>query len=188
MTHAKEVLEFWLEEIGPAGWYAADNAVDAQIRERFSTLVEQAVAGELDGWAESPSGALGLLILLDQFTRNLHRGEADAFAGDPRARDIARTAIGKNDDLQTAEPGRQFFYLPFEHSESLADQDWSVTLFKTRMETLTDELMWHAEQHREMIVRFGRFPFRNAALGRESTAEEATFMENGGYAPGLKPK
>ena len=186
MSESQTVLDFWLNEIGFAGWYVASDDVDEQIRQRFGDLTKRAIAGELDEWTATPDGTLALLVLLDQFPRNLHRGSAEAFAGDARACEIARLAVGRNDDLKTPEPGRQFFYLPFEHSESLADQDWSVALFKTRMTTLTDETMWHVEQHREMIRRFGRFPFRNAALGRTPTPEETAFVDNGGYAPGLK--
>lgn len=185
MSDRQAVLDFWLSEIGPEGWYVASDDVDEQIRTRFGGLVAQAVAGKLDGWTETADGTLALLILIDQFSRNLHRGKAEAFAGDARARHIARAAVAKNDDLKLPEPGRQFFYLPFEHSESLADQDWSVALFKARM-SVGDEMMWHIEQHREMIRRFGRFPFRNEALGRVSTAEEAAFMTDGGYMPGTK--
>jgi len=188
MKQPETVLDFWLKQVGPDGWYVASDAVDDQIRDRFGPLVTRAIAGELDGWTASPAGTLALLILLDQFPRNLHRGSADAFAGDMHARKVARRAICGNDDLQIEEPGRQFFYLPFEHSESLADQDWSVALFKARMTTLSEESMWHVEQHREMIVKFGRFPFRNAALDRQSTPEEVAFLEGGGYVPGLKAK
>lgn len=186
VSESRAVLEFWLDEIGPAGWYVTSEDIDRQIRERFGDLTKQAVSGALDAWAETAEGTLALLVLLDQFSRNLNRGSADAFAGDVKARDVARTAIGRNEDLSLPEPGRQFFYLPFEHSESLADQDWSVALFQTRMSSLSDETMWHVEQHREMIRRFGRFPFRNAALGREPTPEEIAFMDAGGYTPGLK--
>ncbi len=186
MRDSQAVLDFWLDDVGPQGWYVADDAVDFAIRDRFSALVGRALAGDLDNWTVSPNGTLALLILLDQFPRNLFRGDAKAFAGDPKARDIARLAVCRNTDLETAEPGRQFFYLPFEHSESLADQDWSVALFKTRMTTLTDETMWHIEQHRALIRRFSRFPFRNAALGRSPTPEEVAFLEEGGYIPGSK--
>jgi uncharacterized protein (DUF924 family) len=186
VSEIQAVLDFWLDEIGPEGWYVTSEEVDRKILDRFGALTEQAQSGDLDGWAATPTGALALLILLDQFPRNLHRGNAKAFAGDEKARGIARTAIGRNHDLSMPEPGRQFFYLPFEHSESLADQDWSLALFRTRMSTLSDETMWHVEQHREVIRRFGRFPFRNAALDRQSTADEVAFLEAGGYTPGLK--
>ena len=186
MSQIQKVLECWLNDVGPSGWYVSAEDVDNHIRVEFSTAVDQALEGALDDWCATPDGTLALLILLDQFPRNLHRGKAAAFAGDEQARNIARVAVCKNLDLEIAEPGRQFFYLPFEHSESLADQDWSVTLFKTRMTTIPDESMWHIEQHREMIRRFGRFPFRNEALDRTSTVEESAFLAEGGYRPGLK--
>ena len=126
------------------------------------------------------------MILLDQFTRNLNRGSAAAFAGDDKARALARQTIAANLDLEIDEPARQFFYVPFEHSEDMGDQNWSLALFKTRMTSLTDETMWHIEQHRETIRRFGRFPYRNDALGRKSTADERAYLEEGGYAPGKK--
>jgi len=184
MSDARSVIDFWLQEVGPTGWYVASFGVDEHIRERFGALVEQAKRGELDEWQQTADGSLALLILLDQFSRNLHRGKAEAFAADPKSRDIARAAIAKDQDLEIAEPGRQFFYLPFEHSEDLADQDLSVEMFTTRMETLSETLMYHVEQHREIIRRFGRFPFRNEALGRASTEEEVAFLAEGGYAPG----
>jgi uncharacterized protein (DUF924 family) len=183
MGDADAVLAFWLDEIGPGGWYVASDTVDEAIRQRFGTLVEDALAGGLDDWRSNPRGTLALLILLDQFTRNLYRGDAKAFAGDARARDIARDAVARNIDLEIEPPGRQFFYMPFEHSEDLADQDWSVALFTARM-TLGDEMMWHIEQHRDLIRRFGRFPYRNAALDRVSTPEEEAFLAEGGYRPG----
>ncbi len=184
MSDAHEVIDFWLQEIGPTGWYVTSFGVDEHIRERFGAMVEKAKGGEFDDWCETADGTLALLILLDQFSRNLHRGKAEAFAADPKAREIARAAIAKKQDLEIAEPGRQFFYLPFEHSEDLADQDLSVELFTDRMKGMSETMMYHVNQHREIIKRFGRFPFRNEALGRESTAEEAAFLAEGGYTPG----
>lgn len=186
MSQSPEILDFWLEQVGPEGWYVASEDVDQAIRARFGALVERALSGALDDWAETPEGALALLILLDQFTRNLNRGSGEAFAGDDKARAIARSVVARNLDLEIPEPGRQFFYLPFEHSESLADQDWSVTLFETRTPDLPENALWHAKQHRDVIRRFGRFPYRNDALGRETTAEEAKWLEEDGYRPGSK--
>lgn len=186
MSDIEAVTDFWLNDVGSSGWYVASDEVDETIRSRFGALVERAKQGELDAWRETAGGTLALLILLDQFSRNLFRGKAEAFAADAQAREIARVAISKNHDLEIAEPGRQFFYLPLEHSESLADQDWSVALFTTRMSSLPEQSMWHVEQHREIIRRFGRFPFRNEALGRASTADEAAFLSEGGYMPGQK--
>jgi len=187
MSDIQTVLDFWLKEVGPEGWFDASDEVDTKIRDRFSATVDRALSGDLDDWTETPDGTLALVILLDQFTRNLHRGSADAFAGDAKALDIARVAVCRNDDLETEEPGRRFFYLPFEHSEDLADQEWSVGLFRTRLTSLTDVTMWHIEKHREVIMQFGRFPFRNAALGRTPTPEETAFLDAGGYTPASKP-
>jgi len=117
MNDIQAVNDFWLNEVGQDGWYVASDDVDDAIRERFAPLVEQAKVGVLDDWRATPEGTLALLILLDQFTRNLNRGSAEAFAADEQAREIARIAVGKNQDLEISEPGRQFFYLPFEHSE-----------------------------------------------------------------------
>jgi len=186
MADAESVIDFWLNEVGKEGWYIADDAVDAAIRERFGEAVSQALDGKLDDWAETPKGCLALMILLDQFTRNLNRGSAEAFAGDDKACSLARQAIAANLDLEIEQPARQFFYVPFEHSEDMGDQNWSLALFKGRMKGLTEETMWHIEQHRETIRRFGRFPYRNEALGRESTPGERAYLEEGGYAPGKK--
>ena len=184
MSDVQNINDYWLYEVGRKGWYVASDAVDDAIRERFGPLVEKAKRGELDDWQKTAEGTLALLILLDQFSRNLHRGKAEAFAADAQARDIARTAIAKNQDLEIPEPERQFFYLPLEHSEDLADQDWSLALFRARMPSLPDNVMYHVDQHRELIRRFGRFPFRNEALGRTSTREETAFLAQGGYVPG----
>lgn len=179
------VCDFWLNEIGPKGWYVQKDEIDDAVRTRFSSLVDRALAGELDNWAGTANGCLALLILLDQFPRNLHRGSAKAFAGDAKARAVARRAVAENKDLDIPEPGRQFFYLPFEHAEDRAEQDWCIALFKARM-NLSDEMMMHVEKHREIIYRFGRFPYRNEALGREPTPEETAYLEEGGYTPGKK--
>lgn len=188
---AQQVLEFWLDEVGPKGWFTADDAVDEEIRRRFGDLVERALAGDLEG-APGPSAVdrqnvLALLILLDQFPRNLFRGQAKAFAGDAQALELSREAIALGLDLATPEPQRMFFYLPFEHSETLEDQNRAVSLFEERLRSWPDSVE-HAEKHRELIRKFGRFPHRNAALGRESTPEEIAHLEGGGYAPGAKPK
>ncbi|WP_208103320.1 DUF924 family protein [Rubellimicrobium sp. CFH 75288] len=175
-----DVTAFWLEEVGEARWYASDDALDAAIRDRFGSAWAEAARGRLGHWMATAPGALGYLILLDQFPRNMFRGEARAFATDGRARVAAKTAIGRGWDLRIPEPERQFFYLPLMHSEVLVDQDRTVRLFLSRMpETGADGLL-HALAHREQIRRFGRFPGRNAALGRQSTPEEEAFLAEGG--------
>lgn len=186
-----EVLEFWIGTVGPEGWYLADPAVDRIIAARFAGLVEQAIAGALQApeadWSATAEGSLALLILLDQFPRNLYRDDPRAFAGDDRAREAATRAIDRGFDLATREPERQFFYLPFEHSEALEDQDRAVALCAERLRSEPKALL-HAEKHRELIHRFGRFPHRNALLGRTNSAEEQAHLDGGGYAPGAAPK
>ena len=179
----REVLAFWLDEVGEDGWWRADPALDAKIEEKFASTHVAAAAGSLDDWAETPEGALALVIVLDQFSRNLYRDDARAFAYDEKAKAVAEAAIEKDFDLEVAGKGRPFFYLPFEHSEDLADQDRCVDLFKERQpENATG--LHHAEAHRDLIRLFGRFPHRNEALGRETTPEEAAHLAKGGYQPG----
>lgn len=184
---ARAVLEFWLDDVGESGWWRRDDAVDRAIHERFETLTADAAAGALDAWASPQTGtapaALALMILLDQFPRNLHRGDARAFAADAKARAMADQAIACGFDLETPAPGRMFFYLPFEHSEAMDDQDRAVALFAERMPGAAIALH-HAEAHRDLIRRFGRFPHRNAALGRVSTPEEIAHLAGDGYQPG----
>ncbi len=176
------VLQFWLEEVGPKGWYASSTSLDAQITDRFRDLWEAARGGGLDHWISGPTGSLAFLILTDQFPRNMFRGSEKAFSTDPIARDAATRAIADGWDREVPEPERQFFYLPFEHSEDMADQDRADELVASRMDGETAaETLLHARAHREVIRQYGRFPFRNAALGRENTPEETAFMERGAY-------
>jgi uncharacterized protein (DUF924 family) len=185
---AAAILEFWFQG-EPDGWrhawFSRDDAFDAEIRRRFGALLPQGMAGALDHWAETPEGALALSILLDQFPRNLHRGSLLAFAADARARALARRAVlERRFDLALAPTSRVFLYLPFEHGESMADQDLSVTLFEGlrdrpqhRAPGGTIDYAW---RHREVIARFGRFPHRNAALGRVSTPAELAWLAEPG--------
>ena len=177
-NRAGEVLTFW-QEAGPESWYRQDAPFDRTIRDRFGALWDLACAGGCDHWAMGPKGALALIVLTDQFPRNMFRDSPRAFASDARALRIAASALNHGWDLRLAEPMRQFFYLPFMHSEMLTDQDRSVRLFKARMAT-GDNLL-HARAHREVIRRYGRFPYRNAALGRISTPQEDGFLASGGY-------
>ena len=171
------VIAFWFDENGREQWFAKDPALDAAIRTRFATLHGRAANGELSHWRATPRGALAEIIVLDQFSRNLYRDDARAFACDPLAREAAREAIEKGHDRVLSETGRVFLYLPYEHGEEPADQEMSVSLFST----LSDHgfLEW-AEQHKAVIDRFGRFPGRNEALGRISTAAERAFLEEPG--------
>lgn len=177
-----EVLDYWLTEVGPKGWYAGGTALDAEIRRRFAALWGSADDGALTGWIVGPDPALAYLIVTDQFPRNIWRGSDRAFATDAKARMATEAALQAGWDRQVPEPQRQFFYLPLMHHEDPEDQARSVALIGERMpETGADNLL-HARAHQEVIRRFGRFPYRNAALGRMSTPAEVDFLENGGYA------
>jgi len=175
------VLDYWIGDLGPEGWYAGGEAIDAECRRRFADLWQAAAEGGLDHWVDGTVGTLAYLVLTDQIPRNIHRGTALAFATDARALAAAKQAVAAGWDLGAPEPDRQFFYLPFEHSEMLADQDRAVALLKERLPDRGAETLLHARAHREIFRRFGRFPFRNAALGRASTAGEEAFLAEGGY-------
>jgi uncharacterized protein (DUF924 family) len=179
MSDPVEVLDYWIGAVGEAGWYAGGEDLDAEIRALFGDLWQAAREGGLEHWVDGPAGTLAYLVLTDQMARNMHRGSALAFATDAQALAAARKAVAEGWDMAAPEPERQFFYMPFEHSEDPIDQAQSVALMGQR---LTDpETLLHARAHQEIIRRFGRFPYRNAALGRDSTAEEREFMEKGGY-------
>jgi uncharacterized protein (DUF924 family) len=180
LPSARDVLSFWIDEVGEARWYRSDEALDGAIRDRFGPLWEQAMAGGLGTWLTSPEEALAYLILTDQFPRNMFRGHADAYASDPLARSAAKAAIARGWDRRVEPPERQFFYLPLMHSENLNDQDRCVRLVMLGMPEGGGDTLLHALAHREQIRRFGRFPARNAALGRETTAEEKDFLAEGG--------
>ncbi|UXU75233.1 MULTISPECIES: DUF924 family protein [unclassified Paracoccus (in: a-proteobacteria)] len=174
---AEQINHFWLVEVGEKGWYERSDTLDAEIRDGFMHTWEQA-AYLAPAWARTAEGALAALILTDQFPRNMFRDDPRAFATDPLARDLARQAIDASYHLQIEPPARQFLFMPFEHSEDLADQDLAVDLF-TRF--MPGENLRHAQLHRDTIARFGRFPWRNAALGRTPTPAENRVMEAGGY-------
>ena len=167
----EEILSFWIDQTGEAGWYRQSDALDAEIRRRYLDLWEEARTNGL-GWAPNPKTALAKLILLDQFPRNAFRGTARMYATDTAARRHARAALAAG-HMAAVEPSLQlFFCLPFAHSENLADQDLSVEL-NTHLGATARA---HALGHRDIIRRFGRFPHRNAILGRASTAEERAFL------------
>lgn len=180
-TRAQDVLDYWIAELGPAGWYAGGEDLDATIRARFAPLWRSAAAGGLTDWAASAPGALAYIILTDQFPRNMWRGHADAFATDALALSAARAAIAAGHDMATPEPQRQFFYLPFMHSEDPADQAACIAQMASRMPETGAANHLHARAHAEVIARFGRFPYRNDALGRPTTPAEADFIAQGGY-------
>lgn len=182
MADPNSVVGFWLDDVGPKGWYANDPALDAQIKDRFETLWWDTLRGSNGLWQTYPTGQLAYLILMDQFPRNMFRGTQTAFASDRMALAAAKQAIKLNWDLRIDEPARQFFYMPLMHSESLTDQDRAVRLFKARMPMTGDNNLDHAKAHREEIRLFGRFPGRNPALGRKPTAAEISYQNGGGYS------
>ena len=186
METPREVLGYWLDEVGPEGWYKGGDELDARIRERFLELWERAWNGGCDSWRTSPVGALAYIVLTDQFPRNMFRGESRSFSSDALAVAAAKAAIPKRWDMRLDEPARQFFYMPLMHSECLADQDRCVRLMLTRMPETGKTNLPHARAHREVVRRFGRFPTRNEALGRVSTASEADYLAAGGYRKALE--
>jgi uncharacterized protein (DUF924 family) len=171
-----DVVAYW-REAGPSRWFCKDAAFDTEFGTRFLAAHEAALHGELDEWAQDPQGALALLILLDQFPRNAFRGTPRMFESDAKARQIARQAVQAGFDARLDADLRNFIYLPFIHSEQLADQDLGVALVRK----LGDESLRHASMHRDIIERFGRFPHRNAVLGRTTTPEEQRFLDDGGF-------
>lgn len=188
-AQARQVLDFWF---GPSDdpqygkprneWFRKDAGFDAQIKQRFGSLIEQALTGELSGWADAAHGALAQVIVLDQFTRNSFRDTARAFAGDSRALEAAQALVARGQDRQLIGVQRQFVYLPFEHAEDLAMQRRAVELFGQleQQEPALAGLKEWAVKHQVIIERFGRFPHRNTALGRQSTPEEIAFLQQPG--------
>lgn len=193
MASAEEVLSFWFGHppdpiLNPAStrprerWFERDAAFDEECRRRFLDAHEAAASGALDAWREEPRSNLALVLLLDQFPRNLFRGTPRAFATDARAREVARRALARGLDLALPPVWRWFLYLPFEHSEEAHDQRLAVTLFEMLALYHLDsrEPLDYARRHRDVIERFGRFPHRNEALGRPSTPEEERFLQEPG--------
>ena len=178
MGGISDVLAFW-RSAGDERWYKRDDAFDASVRERFLALWHKAVAGELSSWETTDDGALALAILLDQFPRNMFRGDPRAFSSDAQALEVAHRALARGADKRIEAPLLQFLYLPFMHSEDLADQSRCVDLFRTTADT---ENLRYAEEHADIIRRFGRFPHRNRALGRTTTPEEQAFLDAGGFS------
>ncbi|WP_340242514.1 DUF924 family protein [Roseobacter sp. HKCCA2468] len=182
---AQEIIEFWIGA-GPGEWYRRDDDFDAEIRARFGAAWQRAAAGAMDHWINAAPTALALMILLDQFPRNMFRADPRAFATDAKVLGLAKDALEMGHDLRIPEPERQFFYLPFMHSEDLADQTRAIELIETRMPQTGQGNVIHARAHAEIIRRFGRFPYRNADLGRDMTAEEQAFLDAGGYGSVLR--
>jgi uncharacterized protein (DUF924 family) len=174
---AEDVLTFW-RNAGPDRWFEKDLAFDQDIQRRFLETYQAAAAGHLAHWERTREGALALAIVLDQFPRNMFRGDPRTYAADHLARAVVERAIARGFDQQTPLAERQFFYLPFEHSEAMADQERGCALFRAAGDA--DQLKW-AELHADIVRRFGRFPHRNAALGRATTPEEQAFLDGGGF-------
>jgi len=180
MADPEDVLTFWFDEAGPEKWFNKDDAFDEEIRERFSELVHTARDGKLESWVETPRGCLALIVLIDHFSRNIHRNAPLAWSADSHTLGMTTLAIDKGYDRSLGINERKFVYMPLMHSEVLADQDMSMEVFGR----LADEGMENSERtmssaarHREIIERFGRFPHRNDVLGRESTPEETEFLK-----------
>ena len=173
-----DVLEFWWTA-GPAKWFSGGSDFDREIADRFAGLWRDAASGACDPWAETADGALALVLVLDQFSRNLHRGSAEAFSQDGKALAIAQTALGSGFDRAYPFPARSFFYIPFMHSEDMSDQERCVDLFRRAGQR--DQYVF-ALEHMDIVRRFSRFPHRNAVLGRETTPEEAAFLKDGGFS------
>jgi len=174
---ATDIVSFW-RDAGPERWFEQDEEFDRTIRSRFLAVHEAAARGELAGWENSAEGALALVIVLDQFSRNMFRDSARAFAADASARAVADRALARGFDQATDATMRPFFYLPFMHSELLADQDRCLGLHAVLGDP---ELSRYAALHRDIIARFGRFPHRNAVLGRDTTTAEQEFLDSGGF-------
>ena len=177
-TTIAEIVAFWFAAGMEKRWFVRDPAFDAEVRTRLAEWYERAATGGLDDWRDTAAGSVALCVLLDQVPRNLFRGQDHAFATDALARTVAGHAVDRGHDRAVPQAQRVFLYLPYEHSESLADQDVSVRLFGQ----LDENTQWldYAIRHRDVIARFGRFPHRNAALGRPNTAEETAFLATPG--------
>ena len=174
---AEEVLGFWFEELRPEQWFAKSGELDREIGARFEGLRREVLESRAAGWRDDPQTLLAAVILLDQFSRNVHRGTPEAFAADPLAQELASLAVEHGWDRDMTPAQRQFLYLPFEHAESRELQAVSLSCYEALGQ---EEALEYARQHAEVIARYGRFPSRNAALGRESTAEEKAYLAKPG--------
>lgn len=185
MVTQSDILRFWFSETDKKYWFNATDAFDADIRNRFETPAMAAASSLLEtvphDWEGSVEGSLALILMLDQFPRNMYRGTPGAFAWDDLALGLAARIVEKSWDLKTPQNRRAFIYMPFMHSEDLAMQEKCVALCDSRLEDANT--LFHAKAHRKVIGQFGRFPHRNSILGRENTAAEKAFLEAGGYSP-----
>lgn len=184
MVGPDDILRFWLDECSPQQWFQNDAAFDEKIRTRFGDAWQGVTEGRYALWLTYPNGALAYAILTDQLSRNMFRDQDKSFLMDRAALAASKSAIARGWDLRVEQPARVFFYMPLEHSENLSDQDRAVRLISERIDDAT--FLLHARAHREVIRQFGRFPHRNACLGRKSTAAEQAFLDGGGYGALLR--
>jgi uncharacterized protein (DUF924 family) len=188
MSTSQDVLDFWFGREGEEGygefreaWFTKDPEFDREIRDRFEPVYEEAAVGRLDYWKSEARSCLALIVVLDQFPRNMYRGDSRMYAADALAREAARHAVEHAYDRELSPYGRMFLYLPFEHSEDLEDQRFSVELFRgLAAEMGSEDLLSYAVRHLEIVEHFGRFPHRNEILGRPTTPEEAEFLRGPG--------
>lgn len=176
---AMSVLQFWFGELMPANWFSSSDQIDATIERRFAGLHSQAESAALDHWGETPRGLLALIIVLDQFSRNIHRNSGKAFANDAKAQSLTLQAIDREFDMQLGMDERQFLYMPLMHAEDRALQSLGVEKYASLVKAAQDVLGF-AHAHQSIIEKFGRFPYRNPMLGRTSEADERAFMEKEG--------
>lgn len=179
MIRPRDILDFWFGA-GPEKWFAKSDAFDAEVRRRFAETHRDAASGKLDVWAGDAQGMLALILVLDQFSRNLWRNGHRAFAQDAKALALADEAVNRRFDVETPATARKWFYMPYMHSEDLAAQERGLVYFAQRLDD--PETMHFADEHADIIRRFGRFPHRNAVLGRQTTPAEQSFLDEGGFA------
>lgn len=182
MKTAEDILDFWFSDQARSHWFASTDRFDALIRQQFEPIAMALAAGPIPNreWEDTPRSALAMIIALDQFSRNMYRGTQAAFAWDPFSLGVAQRLVDAGGDLRLDQGIRKFAYMPFMHAEDIAQQERCVQLCDSR---LNDETIKHAITHRDIIARFGRFPHRNAVLGRETTADEQAFLDQGGFNP-----
>jgi len=181
MLSPNEVIGYWLDDVGPSGWYAGGEELDQQVRDGFEAGWTEAMEGAYALWLTYPTGTLAYIILMDQMPRNMFRGQGKAFSSDIYALAASKVAVDRGWDMRIDEPARQFFYMPMMHSQSLCDQERCVRLMASRMPETGASNLLHARAHREVIRKFSRFPGRNDALARKSTADEQKYLDGNGY-------
>lgn len=173
----RNVLDFWFSAQVRKKWFEADREFDSELKERFGVLLDKAVGGKLDAWKQTPDGAVALVALLDQISRNVHRGTPMAFAGDARALEVSRDAIDRGAEAELSGDQRYILYMPFMHAEDIEAQEEGIRRFE---KLGREQALDYMKRHRDIVARFGRFPHRNDILGRETTAEEAEFLKQPG--------